>query len=171
MSGPPRKPPQSNIFQRIPSTGAKPASHAILAPSRWMQLLPGGFSSSVPPTVQEPAQLKGKLYLRAAKGEQRERKGALSWKDWFTFLKKMPVPQRAAGFWLWMELKGFENDLGDLGCWHLTEPSLQPGLVIQGSGSGELPRAGNFGGKNLLFPHPTRKTSLGGINFCSAVCF
>lgn len=82
----------------------------------------------------------------------------------------MPVPQRAAGFWLWMELKGFESDLGDLGCWHLTEASLGPGLVIQSGGSGELPKAGNLGGKKLLFPHPIRKTSLGGINFCSAMC-
>lgn len=82
--------------------------------------------------------------------QPRERKGALSWKDWFTFLKKMPAPQRAAGFWLWMELKGFENDLGDSGCWHLTEPSLGPGLVIQSAGSGELPQTENLGVKAVI---------------------
>lgn len=64
----------------------------------------------------------------------------------------MPVPQRATGFWLQMEPKGLENDLRDLGCWHLTEPSLGPGLLIQSSGSGELPQTGNLGVKAVISP-------------------
>lgn len=137
------KPPRSNSFQRIPTTGANPTSRAILALwalrtdplvraalARWLSK-----QRPQPPQAREPARLNGKLYLQPAKGERPERKEALSRKGWFTFLKKMPALRRAAGFWLRTELKGFENELRDFGCWHFPEPGLGPGLQIQSSGS------------------------------------
>lgn len=121
----------------VPTQPPVPSWHSgRRTPTLWcVQLLPGGFPSSIPPQAREPARLNGKLYLQPAKGERPERKEALSWKGWFTFLKKMPALRRAAGFWLRTELKGFENELRELGCWHFTEPGLGPGLQIQSSSS------------------------------------
>lgn len=52
-------------------TGSSPTSCAILVLSiptlSYMQLLPGGFPSSISPPTLEPARLNGKFYLSPAK--------------------------------------------------------------------------------------------------------
>lgn len=94
-----------------------------------------GACSSCPVASQAPEPPEWKTLFVSSQGRVNGEKRSLSWKGWFTFLKKMPALRRAAGFWLQTEPKGFENELGDLGCWHFTEPGLGPGLQIRSSGS------------------------------------
>lgn len=116
-----------------------------------MQLLPGGFPSSVPPS-SGAGTAEWEIIFASSQGRAKGEKRSAVLEGLVYISKENASASGATGFWLRTEPKGLENDLGDLGCWHLTEPSLGPGLLIQSGGSAELPQDGNLGVKAVISP-------------------